>query len=224
MSVWQFEPPRLETESINNGLTKSETIQWRTRCERSTAPPTPANSSLPRHAPTVWTFFSQKAEYKIHTSLFLCSLSLSLRPPLPIDFDKLVSFVHVLFLYIFLLWLLWSRLSMWHSIEQGFIFILSYCLHVLSPLPSLFTCFLCPRCALNQMTISAADFLPRILKFNQRTISRSVTSHNNNNTNNSNSNNCAVQWCSLWCMSEELMLRLSHPHTHTSIWCAQHCK
>lgn len=159
-----------------------------------------------------------------HPYFFALSLSLSLRPPLPIDFDKLVSFVHVLFLYIFLLWLLWSRLSMWHSIEQGFIFILSYCLHVLSPLPSLFTCFLCPRCALNQMTISAADFLPRSLKFNQRTISRSVTSHNNNNTNNSNSNNCAVQWCSLWCMSEELMLRLSHPHTHTSIWCAQHCK
>lgn len=137
MSVRQFEPPRLETESINNGLTKSETIQWRTRCERSTALPTLPSAYMSRHAPTVWTFFSQKAEYKIHTSLFLCSLSLSLRPPLPNDFHKLVSFVHVLFLYLFLLWLLWSRLSMCLSIEQGFkvyFKLLSTCL-IYSPLP-----------------------------------------------------------------------------------------
>lgn len=57
-----------------------------------------AYSRLPWHAPTVCTFFSQKVEYKIHTSLFLCSLSLALpASPLPIDFDKLVSFVNVLF-------------------------------------------------------------------------------------------------------------------------------
>lgn len=99
-----------------------------------------------------------------------------------------------------------------------FIFILSYCLQGVAA-PFLSPCFLfayslrvflCPRCALNQMPNSAADLLPWRLKFNQRTISRSVTSHNNSNNNN----NCAVQWCNLWCMSEELMLRLSHTHTH----------
>lgn len=138
MSVWQFEPPRLETQSINNGLTKSETIQWRTRCERSTTPPPLAYGRLPWHAPTVCTFFSQKVEYKIHTSLFLCSPALALlASPLPIDFDKLVSFVNVLFLLIPSLTALKSpSLPLNVPLDRArFIFILSYCLQASLSLP-----------------------------------------------------------------------------------------
>lgn len=138
MSVWQFEPPRLETESINNGLTKSETIQWRTRCERSTAPPPLAYSRLPWHAPTVCTFFSQKVEYKIHTSLFLCSLSLALPASRPSNRLWQTCFLcECSFLLIPSLTALKSpSLPLNVPLDRArFIFILSYCLQASLSLP-----------------------------------------------------------------------------------------